>query len=239
MNRKFPIYIKSFIIFILVSLLGVYPAAVVQAYSGYPAIAIQSVKADVSVTMVASNLPAKDSFKVLMNYMGTKGVDGFQVGSFNTGNGANQTLTYNIPADLVGQKQIAIRIQSTSGSGYFAYNWFTNKTSGSKPPSPPPSGSGTYPTFSIKAVVRNTSVTFVTSNLPKNDTFSVLMNSMGTQGKNGYKVATLDSGSGGTQTLTYNIPAELHGLKQIAIRLQSTSGSGYFAYNWFYNTTYP
>lgn len=82
-------------------------------------------------------------------------------------------------------------------------------------------------------------MTFVTSNLPKNDTFSVLMNSMGTQGKNGYKVATLDSGSGGTQTLTYNIPAELHGLKQIAIRLQSTSGSGYFAYNWFYNTTYP
>jgi hypothetical protein len=227
---------KAFLLFILVCLVGVLPAA---AYSGYPSITIQSVQADQSVTIVVKNLPPQDSFKTLMNYMGTKGVKGVQVGTFNTGNGADQTLTYNIPADLQGQKQIAIRIESTSGSGYFAYNWFTNKTGGSKPPTQPPTSSGTYPTFSIKAVVRNDTVTIVTSNLPKDDTFSVLMNKMGTQGKNGYNVATLNSGVGGTQTLTYDIPSELHGLRQIAIRLQSTSGSGYFAYNWFYNNTYP
>ncbi len=240
MKRNGLFAIRIFVVFLLVSLVGIIPAAAaVNAYSGFPAISIQSVLPDQSVTIVAKNLPAKDSFAVLMNYMGTKGVDGIKVGSFNTGDGASQTLTYNIPADLVGQKQIAIRIQSTSGSGYFAYNWFSNTPNGSYPPGKPPASTGKYPTFSIKAVVRNDSVTIVTSNLPEKDTFSVLMNTMGTQGKNGIKVATLDSGSGGTQTLTYSIPAELHGLKQIAIRLQSTSGSDYFAYNWFYNTTYP
>ena len=82
-------------------------------------------------------------------------------------------------------------------------------------------------------------MTIVTSNLPSNDTFDVLMNYMGTRGEHGYKVATLNSGSGGTQTLTYNIPGELAGQRKIAIRLQSSSGSGYYAYNWFYNNTYP
>jgi hypothetical protein len=95
------------------------------------------------------------------------------------------------------------------------------------------------PTFSIKAVVRNSTVTIVTSNLPANDTFAVKMNYMGTRGVNGYQVATLASGSGGTQTLTYNTPTQLYGQRQIAIRLESTSGSGYYAYNWFYNNTYP
>lgn len=231
---------KIFVILLFTSLVGVYPAAAAgTAYSGYPTISIQSVVPDQSVTIVAKNLPAKDSFAVLMNTMGTKGVDGIKVGSFNTGDGSSQTLTYNIPADLVGQSRIAIRIQSTSGSGYYAYNWFSNTQGGTYPPAKPPVSTGQYPTFSIKAVVKNNSVTIVTSNLPAKDTFSVLMNMMGTQGKNGVKVATLDSGSGGAQTLTYNIPSDLHGLKQIAIRLQSTSGSGYYAYNWFYNTTYP
>lgn len=208
------------------------------SYSGYPTISIKSVVTDQSVTIVTHNLPKGDTFAVLMNYMGTRGKKGIQVGSFDSGQGESQTLTYNIPAELHGQYQIAIRIQSTTGSGFFAYNWFYNKTGGSKPPS----GSTVYtgvPTFSIKAVVRNSTVTIVTSNLPANDTFAVKMNYMGTRGVNGYQVATLASGSGGTQTLTYNIPPELYGQRQIAIRLESTSGSGYYAYNWFFNNTYP
>jgi hypothetical protein len=38
--------------------------------------------------------------------------------------------------------------------------------------------------------------------------------------------------------VTFEIPPALYGLSQIAIRLQSAD-SGYFAYNWFYNTTTP
>lgn len=214
------------------------PTSSTGGYSGYPTISIQSVVTDQTVTIVANNLPKSDTFAVLMNYMGTKGKNGIQVGTFNTSQGGSQTLTYNIPAELYGQRQIAIRIQSTTGSGFFAYNWFYNKTGGAKPPSGSTGYSG-IPTFSIKAVVRNSTVTIVTNNLPANDPFAVKMNYMGTRGVNGYHVATLASGSGGTQTLTYNIPAELYGQRQIAIRLESTSGSGYYAYNWFYNNTYP
>jgi hypothetical protein len=224
---------------LLVPGMGISQASAAELeYSGHPYISIKSVLVDQSVTIVASNLPKGDTFAVLMNYMGTRGKNGIQVGTFDSGLEGSQTLTYNIPAELYGQRRIAIRIQSTSGSGYFAYNWFYNKTGGAKPSSGSTGYSG-IPTFSIKSVVRNSSVTIVTSNLPANDTFAVKMNYMGTRGVNGYQVATLASGSGGTQTLTYNIPAELYGQRRIAIRLQSTTGSGYYAYNWFYNNTYP
>jgi hypothetical protein len=65
------------------------------------------------------------------------------------------------------------------------------------------------------------------------------MNKMGTKGVNGVQVDTFNSGTGGTKTFTFDIPAEMQGKRQIAIRIQSTTGSGYFAYNWFYNNTYP
>lgn len=208
-------------------------------YSGFPTFSIVSVVKDTSVTILTKNLPPNDTFKVLMNYMGTRGKGGEQVATLDTGTGGAQTLTYNVPAFLAGQYQIAIRLQSTTGSGYFAYNWFYNNTSGSGGSVIPPTGYSGFPTFSILSVVRNTSVTIKTSNLPPNDTFNVLMNYMGTRGVGGTVVSTLDSGAGGTQTLTYNVPAFLAGQHQIAIRLQSTSGSGYFAYNWFYNNTTP
>ena len=205
------------------------------AYSGYPTFSISSVVKNTTVTIKTHNLPPNDEFKVRMGKIGTKAVGGIVVGSFSSGSGGAKTLTFDIPADLKGLKQIAIRFDSTTGSGYFAYNWFWNNPSGG-------GGTGTggtagYPTFKITAVVRNSSVTIKTYDLPKNDTFAVRMNKMGTKGVNGIKVDTFSSGSGGTQTFTFTIPDELKGLKQIAIRFDSTTGSGYFAYNWFYNTT--
>lgn len=205
------------------------------AYSGYPTFSITNVKKDVSVTIKTSNLPPNDEFKVRMGKKGTKAVDGIVVGSIDSGSGGTKSFSFEIPADLKGLKQIAIRFDSKTGSGYYAYNWFWNNTS---------SGGGTstggysgYPTFSITAVVRNSSVTIQTKNLPKNDTFAARMNTMGTKGTGGIKVATFSSGEGGTRTYTFSIPEELKGLKQIAIRFDSTAGSGYYAYNWFYNTT--
>ena len=62
------------------------------------------------------------------------------------------------------------------------------------------------------------------------------MGPYGTKGVGGVLVTTTNSGSGGTLTLTYNIPSSLYGLYQIAIRLESPT-SGYFAYNWFFNNT--
>src|SRR4030042_119452 len=78
-----------------------------------------------------------------------------------------------------------------------------------------------YPSFSIEAVAQDKSVTIKTNNLPPNDTFKVTMGKFGTRGVGGIVVDTTNSGSGGTLTITYNIPASLAGLSMIAIRMQS------------------
>jgi hypothetical protein len=204
------------------------------AYSGYPTFSIVSVVKDTSVKIKTYNLPPSDTFVVKMNYMGTRGVHGIEVGILNSGAGGVQTLEYNIPAALHGEYQIAIRLQSTSGSGYYAYNWFYNNTAAK-----PGTGYVGYPTMKILAVQRNVSVTVRIYNLPANDEFKVLMNTMGTRGVGGYKVISIDTLGGGTQDHTFTIPAELKDLRQIAIRIQSKTGSGYYAYNWFYNNTTP
>ena len=154
---------------------------------------------------------------------------------------------------MKGLFQVAIRMQS-SKSGYYAYNWFYNSSAAAAPTATPvtpgPTATPTatpvpgstysgYPTFTITAAVKDSSVTIQTKNLPPNVNFDVLMNKIGTMGVNGVKVATQASGTGGTQTFTYTIPDSLKGQTQIAIRLQSTSGVGYYAYNWFYNVNHP
>jgi hypothetical protein len=92
------------------------------------------------------------------------------------------------------------------------------------------------PTFSIVSVDEDVSVSIKTKNLPPNDKFEVTMGLMGTRGIDGTKVATVDSGSGGSKEYTFDIPDSLQGLYQISIRMESPT-SGYYAYNWFYNST--
>ena len=94
------------------------------------------------------------------------------------------------------------------------------------------------PTTEILSVSVDTSVTLKTHNFPANDKFDVYMNTFGTLGIGGVKVTTVESGSGGSLTFTFNIPASLASEKQIAIRLQAPV-TGYFSYNWFWNNTYP
>jgi hypothetical protein len=210
-----------------------------------PTFSISAVVADDTVTILTSSFPKNDTFDVLMGAMGTRGVGGVKVTSVDSGDGGALSFTFDIPASLQGRRQIAIRLQSTTGSGYFAYNWFYNNTIGSGTggggTGGPGTGSGTnkIPTFSISAVAKDATVTILTSSFPKNDTFDVLMGAMGTRGVGGVKVTSVDSGAGGALTFTFNIPASLAGQRQIAIRLQSTTGSGYFAYNWFYNNNAP
>lgn len=116
----------------------------------------------------------------------------------------------------------------------------TDGTSTSTPTTTPkptttPQPSVKIPTISIVEVVKDTSVTVKTANFPKNTDFVVRMGNYGTLGVNGTKVTTVNSGEGGTLNFTFTIPAGQAGKSKIAIRLESTSG--YFSYNWFYNTT--
>jgi LysM repeat protein len=91
------------------------------------------------------------------------------------------------------------------------------------------------PMISVNAVVKDQTVTIQTKDFPANQKFTVRMGKIGTQGINGTVVTTTDSGKGGSLTMTYTIPAELKGLQQISIRLESASG--YYSYNWFYNNS--
>jgi hypothetical protein len=226
----------------------------VSASQTFPSFDVIEVVRDQTVTIQTYNFPANDTFQVTMGAMGTKGIGGVAVGGANSGSGGSFKATYNIPSSLVGSQQISIRLESPT-SGFFAYNWFFNNTAQvtSTPPSttstPPPSNTSTpapsatpipgysgFPTFSISSVVTDVSVTILTKNLPPNDTFTVTMGKMGTQGIGGEGVGSTNSGSGGAQNFTYNIPASLKGLSQISIRMQSPT-TGYFAYNWFFNNT--
>lgn len=203
-----------------------------------PTISIVSVVTDQTVTIQTHNYPRGQIFTVRMNYMGTAGVGGEVVGTFDSSRG-DSTATYTIPTFLRGQQQIAIRLDSAQG--YYSFNWFWNNTTGTSggsggQPVPPPSYVG-IPTFSIVSVTTDTNVTILTSNFPPNQLFDVTMGLMYTQGIGGIKVGEINSGAGGAIQQTFNIPAELRGQARIAIRAQTRHANPFYAYNWFWNNT--
>jgi hypothetical protein len=213
-----------------------------SGYTGYPTFSIASVVKGEKVSITPKNFPPNDKFDVRMNWMGTRGEAGAIVETVTTNaNGKLSDTTYKIPDFLAGAYQVAIRLESPT-SGYYAYNWFYNNTTtgGTPPPTDPgkPSYVG-YPTFAIGSVIRDKNVGIVPSNFPPNDSFNVRMNWMGTRGVGGTIVQTVTTDSkGNLSDLKYPIPGYLMGEYQIAIRLESPA-SGYYAFNWFYNNTYP
>lgn len=215
-----------------------------DGYVGIPTFTIMSVVSDVSVMLVTDNFPADQDFVVTMGAMGSRGIDGIEVGTTNSGEGGALNLAFDIPEALQGSRQIAIRLESASG--FYAYNWFYNNTTGAVAETEEAAAEGEsesmeeagtaysgFPIFNILAVTRDTRVTVMAENLPPDQDFVVTMGAMGTRGVNGVEVATTNSGDGGMQTLTYDVPEEFQGARQIAMRLQSASG--YHAFNWFFN----
>ena len=225
---------------VIVALFGSIFAGVSQVQaSTYPTFSISEVKTDESVTILTNNMPANKNFNVLMGEIGTKGIDGIVVATLNSDKGGSFLATFPIPEQLKGRAQIAIRLEGTDNP-YYAYNWFWNDAKNGTwpenyPPAQPPTCACNIPTFSIKSVVKGEDVTITTYNFPKNVEFTVLMGKMWTRGINGIKVATLNSGEGGSFEAIFDIPAELATEERIAIRLEGTGG--YYAYNWFWNNT--
>ncbi len=144
---------------------------------------------------------------------------------------------FDIPEAFAGVNRLWVRLTQVNNSDYrqVAFNNSTVYYPGGLV-QPQPGKSKWIPTISIVSVVRNNSVTFRTYNYPAGRTFDVLMGPMGTRGVHGYFVGSFNSGDGGSMTVTFNIPPEMYGARQIAIRSQSRTG-GYFSYNWFYNNT--
>lgn len=101
------------------------PPTPVPGYAGTPSFMVCSVVRNSSVTIKTTNFPPNLTFTVLMGGMGTRGVGGYDAGTFNSGAGGTFSQTLTIPAALVNAYQIAIRAQS---GVYYAYNWFYNST---------------------------------------------------------------------------------------------------------------
>ena len=227
----------SLLLALLASLVVTAPAVAAPQYSKIPTFKIESVSTDKIVTIRTQNFPAQDRFVVSMGPMHTRGIHGIIVATVSSKGGGALKYSFKIPAALKGSYQISIRMQSTTGSGYYAYNWFYNNTAGTGGGTPHNKGYRGIPTFRITGVERNITVTINTHNLPSKDEFKVLMGPMSTRGVNGYHVDTINTGNGGSKSYTFNIPHQLKGSYKISIRLQSVTGSGYYAYNWFYNNT--
>ncbi len=229
MKRIITLLITLFILLILAIPVSASTARTIPTFN------IVSVVKDQSVTIETANFPANDTFTVTMGAFGTLGIGGTVIGTTDSGKGGSFQATYKIPSSLAGSERIAIRLQSPT-SGFFAFNWFWNNPAVASPTETPMAGSTGFPTFSIVSVVKDQSVSILTSNLPPNDTFTVTMGDMGTIGIDGIVVGSTQSGSGGALTEKYSIPSALAGQAQIAIRLQSPT-SGFFAFNWFFNNT--
>lgn len=206
--------------------------------SSNPYTVIDSVNKDVSVTISGFNFPKDQTFTVRMNTFGTLGIGGVVVGTKEPSESTSFTATYNIPASLVGASKIAIRFDSPEG--YFAYDWFDNQTGISTATATPgptatpkPQTAFVIPTINIVGVQKGVSVTITTQNYPANQTFTARMGEYGTLGIGGTVVGTLNSGTGGSITQTFAIPAALADRSKIAIRLDSNLG--YYSYDWFLN----
>ena len=217
-------------------------------YGGIPTTSIKNVVPGDSVTVRTYNFPAGKDFVVYMGEFGTRGVGGIESGAFYSAGGGSFELTFTIPEALTDEHMIAIRLQ-TPGNTYYAYDWFYNQpyqgSSGSVEVSDPePADDGEYhfntlnlnysgyPTTSILSNEDKESVEVKVYNLPKDVDFSVTVGAFGTRGVGGATVASFNSGDGGTQTFTFDVPDTYKEYYKLAIRLDS----GYwYAYDWWVN----
>jgi LysM repeat protein len=209
--------------------------------TGTPAVSVVSVAEDTSVTIKAQNLPAYQAYVVWFERLsGQSGVAGVKASTLTTSRDGSINATIRIPREMVDRNVLALRLQAVDGSGNLVSNWFSNVTSEDEVGSGAPYGSrSSVPGMSIREIDKNQSVSLEGYRFPARKEVTVWMGKMGTQGLNGVKVDTVKTDKNGSFSETFKIPKELRDKKQIAIRLQSADGSGYYAYNWFNNKDMP
>ena len=229
--------LRYFVLVVLLAAVAAFAGVNQVRSSTIPTFSITSVVTDTTVTIQTANFPANQNFVVTMGPFGSKGINGIVVATTNSGAGGSFSATYNIPAQLNGSYQIAVRLQTSHAYPFFAYNWFYNNTTTGGPGTGGIPGYTGIPTFSVSAVDVDKTVSIQTANFPPNQTFTVRMGPMGSRGVNGVVVGTLQSGVGGALKATFNIPAQLQKSYQIAIRAETAHANPFFAYNWFYNNT--
>jgi hypothetical protein len=107
----------------------------------------------------------------------------------------------------------------------YTENWFLNSTE--VIPTPTPSSTQVpvmiAPKLRVASVEQDKSITVQTDHLPPDSNFIVTMSPMAVQGANRIVVASVSTGTGGSKQFTFSIPTDLHGDKQISVRMESTA----------------
>ncbi len=222
--------------------------SIVKAHQ-IPTFSIVSVVPGAVVTIETSDFPAEMEFDVLIGRYGTYGLDGVKVATQNSDKGGTFTATFDIPEELKSVEMLSIRLENKE-TGYYAYNWFKNAVVPSTDTTPEAVATGTasgtegdteavelHPSFTITSVQMDKSITVQGVGFPKDTEYDVLMGVFGSMGMGGVKSATQKTGAKGEFKATYTIPEEFAGAYMISVRMESTA-SIYYAYNYFYNSTY-
>ena len=177
--------LRYFVLVVLLAAVAAFAGVNQVRSSTIPTFSITSVVTDTTVTIQTANFPANQNFVVTMGPFGSKGINGIVVATTNSGAGGSFSATYNIPAQLKGSYQIAVRLQTSHAYPFFAYNWFYNNTTTGGPGTGGIPGYTGIPTFSVSAVDVDKTVSIQTANFPPNQTFTVRMGPMGSRGVNG------------------------------------------------------
>jgi hypothetical protein len=216
-----------------VIILSVLALAVPQPVSAATmSIEVVASKLDESVTVRAKDFPANVKFTVRIDVAGNLGIDGIVVGETNSGSGGTFDTTYRIPAELWGKQTLAIRFESASG--YFAYNWFNNRTSGnSGSDNPVPVTSG-KPYITFAGIKKNEALTVKAYNFPANQSMKVRVGPFNSFFRDYVVVTYVNTGSTGNFEFTINMPDVAKNVDRVTVRLD---GSGRYAYNAFKNET--
>ncbi len=106
------------------------PTAAATLDSAKLSIAIVGVDKNRVITVQAQDFPANQTFKIRVGPFVGFFKNFVETGTINSGNGGNFKFNVNLPSEVRDVDKITVRLDSTS-TGVYAYNVFTNTTSGS------------------------------------------------------------------------------------------------------------
>lgn len=176
-----------------------------------------SVKEDLSVTLQGKSLAVNTVYTIyLSNYKINQGTS-YLLATVTTSKDGSFTGTYTLPSKLKDVSKIKIVVRNSAGDT--ASNWFYNLTSNSN------TGGISSPvlTLSVITIKEGKTVKIQASNLLPGVTYQVTMGKTGTAGENGIVVGTIKSTSGGSVTVTFDIPEDLAGRSKIDLRVENNA----------------
>jgi ribosomal protein L11 len=199
-------------------------------------ITITDVVEDKSVTFKVTSAPAGARLAIWIDWNNRNGVlQGRQAGTIKVGSDGALHAMIKLPSAAVDRGRLRVRLQGLDGSTYLAYRWFINAENDSDTGSgAPATSSGGLPYVVVISVEEDESVKIKAFNFPKGD-YVILMDEVGSGAKNGIEVDTVTIKAGRTFTGVFDIPDDLEGEDEIAIRVQNVDESSYYAYTWFEN----